>query len=96
MIIKTKVKTNRKQNKRVIIAWIQKHKDFDKDVQDILKFFKDQISFTLISKFYQYYKISSDNPAIMFSLISSLQDLIAESYFNTEESIELQESANFQ
>ena len=95
MIIKTKVKSNRKENKKVIIAWIQKHKDFDSDIQDILNFFKDQITYTLINKINQYYKIKSNNPAIMFSLISSIQDLIAENYFSTEESIELQESVNF-
>ena len=95
MIIKTKVKSHKKDNKKVIIAWIQKHKDFDNDVKDLLNFFKDQVTCTLINKINQYYKITSDNPAIMFSLISSIQDIIAESYFNTEESIELQDSVNF-
>ena len=95
MIIKTKVKSNRKDSKKVILAWIQKHRDFDDDIQEILNFFKDQITYTLINKINQYYKVTSNNPAIMFSLISSIQDLIAESYFGNEESVELQESANF-
>ncbi len=95
MIIKTKFKFNRRNNTKFMIVWIQKHKDFDDDIQDILKFFKDQITYTLIQKIHQHYKITSDNPAIILSLISSIQDLIAESYLNMEESIELQESGNF-
>ncbi len=94
MIIKTKVKSNRKDNSKFIIAWIQKHKDFDNDIQTILNFFKDQITYELISKINVYYKITSKNPAIMLSLISAIQDLIAENYFSTEESIQLQESVS--
>ena len=91
MIVKTKIKTDKKHNKKVIIVWIQKHKDFDHDIREILKFFKDQINYSIKSRIYDYYRITSNNPAIMLSLISSVQDLIAESYFNTEESIEIQE-----
>ncbi|MFX0024075.1 MAG: hypothetical protein ACFE9S_17235 [Candidatus Hermodarchaeota archaeon] len=96
MIIKTKVKSNKRDNNKTIIAWIQKHKDFDPDIQGILNFFKDQITYTLITRINVYYKITSDNPAIMLSLISSIQDLIAENYFSIEESLEVQESTNFQ
>lgn len=95
MIIKTKVKSQKKDNKKVVVIWIQKHKDFNKDLKELLNFFKDQVKYTLINRIRQYYKITSNNPAIMFSLISSIHDIIAESYFNTEESIELQESVNF-
>ncbi len=95
MIIKTKVKSNRKDNSKFIVVWIQKHQDFDDDVKAILNFFKDQITYTIITKINVYYKITSNNPAIMLSLVSSIQELIAESYFCTEEPIELQESANF-
>jgi hypothetical protein len=95
MLIKTKVKLNKKNNTKQIIAWIQKQKDFDRDVQEILNFFKDQITYTLISKIKTYYRITSNNPAIMLSLISSVQDLIAENYFSSEEPIEIQEPANF-
>jgi hypothetical protein len=96
MIIKTKVKLNRKENKRVLIVWIQKHKDLDEDVQEILNFFKEQIELNLINRIHQYYKISSKNPAIMLSLISAIQELITESYFNIEEPLDLQELANFE
>ena len=96
MIIKTKIKFNKKENKRVLLVWIQKYKEIDKDIQDILNFFKDQITYTLINRIHLYYKITSNNPAIMLSLISSVQDLIAESYFNTEESIEFQELVDFE
>lgn len=91
MIVKTKVKTDKKHNKKVIIVWIQKHKDFDADIQEILKFFKDQITYSIKSRIYDYYRITSNNPAIMLSLISSVYELIAEGYFNTEESIEIQD-----
>ncbi len=94
MIIKTKIKFNRLENKKILIAWIQKHKDLDKDVQEILNFFNDQITYTLINRFHLYYKITSANPAIMLSLISSIQELIAENYFSAEESIEPEELAN--
>ena len=94
MIIKTKVKYNRKENKKVLIVWIQKHKDIDRDIQEILNFFKDQITYTLINRIHLYYKITSNKAAIMLSLISAVQELVAESYFNTEEPIELQELAN--
>ena len=96
MIIKTKVKFNRKENKRVLIVRIQKHKDLDEDIQEILNFFKEQIKINLIRRIHQYYKISSDNPAIMLSLISAIQDLITESYFNIEEPLDLQELANLE
>ncbi|MFX1567122.1 MAG: hypothetical protein ACFFCV_02005 [Promethearchaeota archaeon] len=96
MIIKTKVKFNRKENKRGLIVWIQKHKDIEKDIQEILNFFKDQITITLINRIHLYYKITSTNSAIMLSLISSVQDLVAESYFTTEESIEFQELVDFE
>ena len=96
MIIKTKVKFNRKENKNVLIVWIQKHKDLEKDIQEILDFFKGQIRINLINRIHQYYKISSNNPAIMLSLISAIQDLITESYLNIEEPLDLQELANFE
>jgi hypothetical protein len=96
MIIKTKVKFNRKENKSVLIVWIQKHKDLDEDIQEILNFFKGQIRINLINRIHQYYKISSTNPAIMLSLTSAIQDLITESYFNIEEPLDLQELANFE
>jgi hypothetical protein len=38
MIVKIKVKTDKKHNKKVIIAWVQKQKDLDNDLQEILKF----------------------------------------------------------
>jgi hypothetical protein len=96
MILKTKVKFNKKENKYILVAWIQKHKSLDKDIQEILNFFKAQIAFTLAIRIHLYYKVTSNNPAIMLSLISAIQELIAESYFNKEESKELQELLNIE
>jgi len=94
MIFKIKVKSDKKKNKKIITVWIQKNEDYQNDLQELLHFFKNQIIYSIISRIHEYYRITSDNPAIMLSLISSIQDLIAETYFNTEESIEIQEPLN--
>ncbi|MFX1314276.1 MAG: hypothetical protein ACFFA6_10790 [Promethearchaeota archaeon] len=94
MIFKIKVKTDKKKNEKIIIAWIQKHKDFEKDLQELLQFFKNQITYSIKSRINEYYRITSNNPAIMLSLISSIHDLIAETYFNAEESLQVQEPLN--
>ncbi len=87
MKLKLKIKPNKPykplKNMR-IIAWIQKHSDFDKDVRQIFQFFKGQIKISKLSKFLRYYIVSSENPAIILSLFSSIQDLIPEIYFNME------------
>ncbi|MFX0058902.1 MAG: hypothetical protein ACFE85_00790 [Candidatus Hodarchaeota archaeon] len=94
MIIKLKIKTAKKSKEKKLVVWIQKRKDFESEIQQLLQFFRDQISFTIKSRFFQYYKITSENPAIMISLMSTVQDLIAEIYFNEEESIEMKEHIN--
>jgi hypothetical protein len=94
MIIKLKVKKKKKSNEKKIIILVQKHDDFVSEMNQIFHFFKDQIEYTIKSRLFQYYKITSDNPAIMLSLLSALQELIAETYFNTGESIEVEESLN--
>lgn len=89
MKLKLKVKKNKKIN-----AWIQKNKDFDDSVQQLLRFFKDQIKVLKISKITKYYIISSKNPGVILSLHSAIQDLIPEVYFNSEDSIEANEIVN--
>ncbi len=88
MKLKLKIKPNKQFKNKRIIAWIQKHSDFDNDVQQIFQFFKDQIRISRLSKFLRYYIVSSENPAIILSLFSSIQDLIPEIYFNTENLVE--------
>ena len=91
MNLKLKIKYNKKSKKRIIYAWIQKNKQFENDVNQLLRFFKDQIQITLKRRFLPYYKITSENPAIILSLFSTIQNLIPEIYFNTEESFEFKE-----
>lgn len=95
MILKLKTKSNRKINQNQIFVWIQRHKDFKKDIQQILQFFKDQIVVSKKRKLLPYYRITSDNPAILLSLFSTIQDLIPEIYFKVDNSIEIEESVNY-
>jgi len=94
MILKIRIKQNKKTNKSRIIVWIQKQKEFDNEIKQLLNFFKDQLMYYRVRKIHQYYKITSDNPAIMMSLISSIQDLIPEIYFNVDESIGIEKTVN--
>ncbi|MFW9936959.1 MAG: hypothetical protein ACFFD5_04880 [Candidatus Thorarchaeota archaeon] len=90
MRIKLKIKRIKKSKENKIIIWVQKHKDFVNEMQQILNFFKDQIKYTIKSRFFQYYKITSENPAIMLSILTTIQELIPEIYFNTSEAIDLE------
>jgi hypothetical protein len=91
MKLKLKVK---ERKKRSLIAWIQKNKDFNESIQQLFRFFKDKIKISKLSKITRYYIISSENPGIILSLHSAIQDLIPDVYFNTEDSIEVSEIMN--
>ncbi len=93
MNIKLKIKQNKKRNRNEIYAWVQRHEDFRGDIEQIFQFFQDQLTYKKIWRFHKYYKITSENPAIMISFISTIQDLIPEIYFNSEESIDIEEYA---
>ena len=86
MILKLKVKNNKKKS---IVAWIQKDKDFDDSLQQIFRFFKDKVRISKWSKLTRFYIVSSENPAMILSIFSTIQDLIPDIYFNTEEPIEI-------
>jgi len=86
MILKLKVKRNKKKS---LVAWIQKDKDFDDNISQVFRFFEDQIKISKLSRFTRYYIVSSENPAVILSLFSTLQDLIPETYFNIEEPVEI-------
>ena len=86
MILKLKVKCKKKKR---IVAWIQKCKDFDDSLQQIFRFFKDKVKISKLSRLTRFYIISSENPAIILSMFSTIQDLIPDIYFNTEEAIEV-------
>ena len=91
MILKLKVKKNKK---RRIIAFIQKDKDFNDSIHQILRFFENEVRVSKLSRFTRYYKVSSENPAVILSLFSSVQDLIPDIYFNVEEPIEIEDLPN--
>ena len=88
MILKLKVKNKKKKS---IVAWIQKDNDFDDSLHQIFRFFKDKIRISKWSKITKYYIVSSENPAMILSLFSTIQDLIPDIYFNQEESPEIED-----
>ncbi len=85
MILKLIIKNNKKTGKNDLKACIQKNKDVDNEIKQILQFFKDNIKISTKRRFYNYYKVNSDNPAIIMSLFSTVLDLIPDVYFNSEE-----------
>jgi hypothetical protein len=90
-----KLKLNIKgKKKRRLVAWIQKSKEFNDNAHQIFRFFKDKIKISKLSKILNYYIVSSENPGIILSLFSTIQELIPEVYFNLEESLGIKESIN--
>ena len=82
MILKLIIKKDKKTKKNIIIVWIQKGREFEQDIQQIFQFFKDNLEITEKVRFCRYYQVSSQNPAIMLSLFSALQEIIPDIYFN--------------
>ncbi|HUW89549.1 MAG TPA: hypothetical protein VMV43_03435 [Candidatus Nanopelagicaceae bacterium] len=91
MILRLKIKSNNKTKKKQIFIWIEKNKEFENDIQQLIEFFKSQIQVKTRVGFHIYYKITSDNPAIMLSLLTAIQELIPDIFFNTDESLNLEE-----
>lgn len=85
-----KLKLNINPNKK-IVAWIQKNSDLNEEIQQIFKLFKDNIKISRKSKFLRYYVVTSENPAIILSIFSSIQESIPEVFFNDEDSIEIED-----
>ena len=91
MILKLKIRQNKKRNRNEIYAWVQRHKDFKGDIEQIFQFFQDQIRYKKVRRLHKYFKVTSENQAIMMSFFSTIQDLIPEIYFKSEESIDIEE-----
>ncbi len=91
MILKLKIKSNSKTKKKQIFVWIEKNKEFKEDVQQLIQFFKKQIQVKKRLGVHIYYKITSDNPAIMLSLLTTVQELIPDIYFNPNDSVNVEE-----
>ncbi|MHA2036179.1 MAG: hypothetical protein ACW98X_07085 [Promethearchaeota archaeon] len=88
MILKLKVKDKKKKR---IVAWIQRTRDFDDNLQQIFKFFEGKVKISKWSWFSRYYKVSSENPAMILSMFSTVQDLIPDIYFSLDDSIEIED-----
>jgi chromatin segregation and condensation protein Rec8/ScpA/Scc1 (kleisin family) len=94
MQLKLRVSKCNKKVKNKLTVWIQRNKIFETDMLQVLKFFKDQIQVFKIRRFLPYFKITSDNPAIIISLYSTLLELIPEIFFNEENNIGSEEALN--
>ena len=81
MILKLKIKANHIINKKQIFVWIQNDKKFKNDIYQLLEFFKTNTKIKKVYKLHKYYKITSRNPAVMLSLLTTIQELIPEIYF---------------
>ena len=86
MIFKLLIKNDKKAKKKNLEIWIQKHQDFEKDLQQLLEFFKESVTISKVRRLHDFYKITSDNPAIMLNMFSTIQELIPEIYFKEVES----------
>ncbi|MFW9894723.1 MAG: hypothetical protein ACFFD7_02855 [Candidatus Thorarchaeota archaeon] len=84
-----KLKINNK--KKSIVAWVQKSKIFEDNLLQIFQFFKEKITISKLSCFTRFYIISSENPAIILSMFSSIQELIPDVFFNYEETTEIED-----
>ena len=88
MILRIRIKDDKKSKKNKITAWIQKRDIYEKDITQLFKFFENKIKISKIRRIHVYYRITSDNPAIMMSFFSTVYDLIPEIYFNINETME--------
>ena len=92
MIIRLKIKREKGSEKQRIVVWIQRHQDVENDVQQLFQFFKDQMVIEKTRRILPYYRVSSENPAIMLSFFTALQEIIPEIYFCNEDSVEFEET----
>ena len=86
MNIKLKIITEKSSKKKQMVIWIQKHEDIENDIQQIFQFFNEQLDISKIRRILPYYKVTSENPAIMLSFLTTLQEIIPEIYFCNENS----------
>ena len=94
MILKLKIKKTKKPGIYKIYVWIQQHEEFEQDIEQLFQFFKNQIHISNIRRILKYYRVTSDNPAVIMSLFSALHDLIPEIYFKQNDELEIKEILN--
>jgi hypothetical protein len=81
MKFKLIVKSYPFKGKEKLVLWIKKDEDLLEEIERILNFFEENISVEEKRRLSRYYVISSKNPAIILSLSSAIQDIVAEEYF---------------
>jgi len=86
-----KIKPNKRSKNKRLIAWIQKDTTFKDDIIQLFKLFKDNIHISKLSKILRYHIVTSENPAIILNLFSSIQELIPEVYFDKDDAIEIED-----
>ncbi len=89
MILKIKIQNKKLDKKnKTISVWIQKKKEIKDDLIQLFEFFKINIQVSERIRLHKYYKITSKSPAILLSLVSTINELIPEIYFKSENTIE--------
>ncbi|MBD3194998.1 MAG: hypothetical protein GF317_08090 [Candidatus Lokiarchaeota archaeon] len=78
MKIKISIKSNIDPDKSHYSVLIQKEKKFLDDINQLIQFFGDNVQISNKYGIHRYYKISSENPALIFSLITALLEIIPE------------------
>lgn len=91
MIIKIKIDKEKKTKKNKIVVLIQDKKELRANLQELFLFYKENVTTKTLRNYCKYYKVSSENPAIMMSLISTLFEIIPDFYFNVEEPSDLED-----
>jgi hypothetical protein len=85
MILKLKIKSIQFTNEKQIVIWIQNQKEHRDDIEQVLQFFKENIKIKTVYVFHKFYKITSKSPAIMLSLLTTIQELIPEIFFPSDD-----------
>ncbi|TXT54178.1 MAG: hypothetical protein BAJALOKI2v1_800005 [Promethearchaeota archaeon] len=81
MKIKLIVKNRLFNGKEKLSLWIEKYGEIKEEIEQIFTFFEDSINVKEKRRLSKYYVISSENPAIILSLSSAIQEIVAEKYF---------------
>ena len=88
MILKVKIGNKKIEKRKRISVWIQKEKNIKDDLTQLFEFFKENIQVSERIRLHKYYKITSQNPAVLLSLVSTINELIPEIYFSSENILE--------
>ena len=94
MIVKIQIKRDKKSKKSKMSVWIQKKTDVESDIQQVILFYKNDLFVKTARRYHKYHKITSDKPAVMISLLTTLNELIPDVYFNSEDLSNLEEEIN--